>query len=183
MRVLGDYDLSARPYVLGSLPSGIEGVRATLRLMVKLVREYKTDPALVEFTAQLLRECGVAPKDYAGEVRCLHGWVRDHIRYVRDVRDCETLRTPPEILRIRSGDCDDKSILLATLLESVGYRTKFAAIGVRGGDYSHVLPFVVLGHRSKIPLETILDRDPHTGGPIEPGWFPPDATSIMWASV
>lgn len=150
--------------------------------MVKIVREYKTDPGIVEFTANLLRECGVKPKDWAGEVKCLHNWVRDHIRYVRDVRDCETLRTPPEILRILSGDCDDKSILLATMLESVGYRTKFAAIAVRGGDYSHVLPFVVLGS-SKIPLETILDADPKTGSPVEPGWFPPDATRIMWGSI
>lgn len=150
--------------------------------MVKIVRQYKTDANLVEFTAALLQQCGVAPKDWSGEVKCLHNWVRDHIRYVRDIRDCETLRTPPEILRIRSGDCDDKSILLATMLEAVGYRTKFAALGVRGGDYSHVLPFVVLG-TSKIPLETILDHDPRTGAVIEPGWFPPDATSIMWASI
>lgn len=180
--MFGDYDPSPRAHVLGSIPSGIDGVRATLRLMVEIVRQYKTDPNLVEFSAHLLKLCGVRPKDWSGEVRCLHNWVRDNIRYVRDVRDCETLRTPPEILRIQSGDCDDKSILLATMLEAVGYKTKFAAIGVRGEFYSHVLPFVILG-RSKIPLETILDADPRTGLPVEPGWFPPDATSLMWGSV
>jgi transglutaminase-like putative cysteine protease len=173
--MLGDYNSGTIPYVLGELPSGVPGVKATLRLMVDLVREYKTDPALVRFAGDLLQRCQIPEKNPRAEVKCLQNWVRDNIRYVRDVRDVETLRTPPEVLRGRTGDCDDKALLLATLLEAVGYRTKFGAIGVRGGGYSHVLTFVVLG-RGPVPLETILPG-------VEPGWFPPDATSIMWASV
>lgn len=173
--MLGDYDPTPIPHVLGEIPSGTEGVKATLRLMVKLVREYKTDPTIVQFARKILRDCNIPAKDHRGEVKCLQNWVRDNIRYVRDVRDVETLCTPPHILTERSGDCDDKSILLATLLEAVGFRTRFGAIGVRGGGYSHVLTFVVLG-RGPLPLETIIPG-------VEPGWFPPDATSIMWASV
>lgn len=164
------------PHVLGELPSGVEGVKATLRLMVNLVRAYKTDPAIVRFSRRVLLECGVPEKNPMAEVTCLQHWVRDNVRYVRDVREVETLSTPVEILKERSGDCDDKSLLLATLLEAVGYKTRFGAIGVRGGGYSHVMTFVVLGRGAGVPLETIVPY-------VEPGWFPPDATSIMWASI
>lgn len=173
--MLNDYSNAPIPHVLGELPSGIEGVKATLKLMVRLVLAYKTDPSIIRFTRRILLECGVPQKDERGEAQCLQRWVRDNIRYVRDVREVETLSTPPEILKERSGDCDDKALLLATLLESVGFVTKFGAIGVRGGGYSHVLAFVMLG-RGPVPAETILPG-------VELGWFPPDATSIMWASV
>jgi len=164
----------AIPFKLGEIPSGIAGVKATLQIMVRLRQEYKTDPNIVRFAGDTLQQCGVPEKDYIAEVKCLQNWVRDNVRYVRDVRDVETIRTPPEILRGLSGDCDDKSLLLATLLEAVGFRTKFGAIGVRGGGYSHVLAFVVLGRGGPLPLETIVPG-------VEPGWFPPDATRIMWS--
>lgn len=173
--MLTSYDSTPVPHVLGDIPSGVEGVKATLKLMVGLVRQYKTDPTVIRFARTLLRDCQIPEKAYAQEVKCLQNWVRDNIRYVRDVHEVETLSTPPEILQLKSGDCDDKSLLLATLLESVGFRTRFAAIAVRNGGYSHVLAFVVLG-RGSVPLETIVPG-------VDPGWFPPDATSIMWASV
>lgn len=161
------------PHLLGTIPSGIDGVRATLAIMVKLAKQFRTDVSVRQVAQQVTHRC--RPKDYSCEVTQIQHFVRDAIRYVRDVRDVETIQTPKRTLEIRSGDCDDKALLLAALLESIGYRTRFEALGVRNGDYSHVLTSVQLG-RGWIPLETILAN-------VEPGWWPRDQTRLMVAHV
>lgn len=81
----------------------------------------------------------------------IHRFVRDRIRYTRDVRGVETLHTPTQILRQRQGDCDDKSVLIASLLESIGHKTRFVAIGY-GGSFCHVYPEVNI-RGQWVPLE------------------------------
>lgn len=77
-------------------------------------------------------------KDYEGEGRACLGFVRDRIRYVRDIAGVETLHDPVTLLRVGSGDCDDKSILLASLLLSIGHKVRFVAIAFRPDQFSHV---------------------------------------------
>lgn len=59
------------------------------------------------------------------------------------------IQTPLEILRSKQGDCDDKSILLATLLKSKGHKTRFIAVGFHPGVFSHVYVQVLLGKDAK----------------------------------
>lgn len=174
------------PYRLGSIPSGDAGVAATLQIMVKMVLQYRAS-ALVRQTAQtIVKDC--PNRDVMCQVRTLHAWVRDNIKYLPDVRDVETIQTPDYTLQHGSGDCDDQSVLLASLLESIGRQTRFLAIAVRGGDFSHVSSQVMLGTRW-VNLETILPTIPQAWGtlpagtPTPIGWFPPDATRVMPARV
>lgn len=159
----------APPAVLSGLPSGDAGVRATLRAMAGLVRQYKTDSGVHLLAREITR--GLQSYDKSSEITALQHFVRDRIRYAMDVEGVETLQTPPYTLRIMAGDCDDKSILLATLLASMGYKTLFYAIGLNGEPYSHVLAGVRLGTRT-IPLETIIPN-------AEPGWLPANASPIL----
>jgi transglutaminase-like putative cysteine protease len=174
------------PFRLGSIPSGESGVAATLEIMVTMVLQYRASPT-VRVTAQnLVREC--ASRDSVCQVKAIHAWVRDHIKYLPDVRDVETIQTPDYTLSMGSGDCDDQAVLVASLLESIGRQTRFLAIAVRGGDFSHVSSQVMLGTRW-VNLETILPtlREPWSGlpagTPTPIGWFPPDATRVMPARV
>lgn len=161
------------PFKLTTIPSGDAGVAATLRLMVDTVLKYRANPT-IRLTAQnLVRNC--PERDRACHLRTLQGYVRDTITYLPDVRDVETLQSPDLTLRQGSGDCDDKAILLASLLESIGFPTRFCAIGVRGGDFSHVSAQAMLG-KGWLNLETIVP-----GAPV--GWFPPDASCQMLAHV
>ncbi len=80
-------------------------------------------------------------KDYREEAVRVHRFVRDQIRYTRDVAGVETLHTAPQILRQKQGDCDDKSILIAALLQSIGHKVRLVAIGY-GPAFSHVYPEV-----------------------------------------
>lgn len=174
------------PYRHGTIPDGRAGVRATLAIMADLTQRYRAHP-LVRVSAQnLIDDC--ASRDALCWVTALHAFVRDGIRYVPDVRDVETIQTPDYTLEKRQGDCDDQSVLLASLLESIGFETRFCAIGVRGGPFSHVSSQVKLG-RGWVNLETILPtlREQwstyNAGDPTPIGWFPPDATCHMLERV
>jgi hypothetical protein len=173
-----------------TLPFGLGGVRRTLRLMVDVSSTFKTD-----LNVRTLAVCLVGgrvitlangqqvhyplckPKDYVSELRCLHAFVRDCVRYVRDVEGVETLQTPIQTLNVLAGDCDDKAMLFNALAGSIGFPTRFCAIGVRGEPFSHVMAQALLDSVGEyINAETII-----TDPPVELGWQPPDATEVMYA--
>jgi transglutaminase-like putative cysteine protease len=81
---------------------------------------------------------GLAQKDFTGEARRLFNFVRDQIRYVKDIEGVETLHTAETVLRLGAGDCDDKAILLAALLLSIGHTPRFKAVAFETDNYSHV---------------------------------------------
>lgn len=174
------------PYRLGSIPSGEAGVAATLRIMVKFVLNYRANP-VVRVTAQtVVRDC--ANRDVTCQVRAVHAFVRDNIKYVRDVRDVETIQTPDYTMRMGSGDCDDQAVLTCCMLESLGFQCRFLAQAIRGEGFSHVSGQVMLGTRW-VNLETIIPTLPETwnglpaGSPMPIGWFPSDATRVMPARI
>lgn len=123
----------------------------------------------------------------------LQAYVRDHVRYTKDVLDMETIQTPLNTLGYleqpdgtltsttnppsAKGDCDCKCVLLASLLMAVGIGGRFCAVGVQGMQFDHVLTEARLRTRSSVeyvPLEVIIAG-------VQPGWFPPDATCLMVA--
>jgi transglutaminase-like putative cysteine protease len=172
----------------GDIPSGTAGTRATLKIMVMVARKAlkPTTPDgtqnLLTFrtTAQRLAQaCG--EKDYWCEATQLQVFVRDGIRYLRDMRSAELVQTPEITLRERSGDCDDKSLLLAVLAETIGFSARFCAIGVQGQPYSHVSAQLLIPSRGWVNAETIPIND--SGEKAALGWFPPDATCLMLAHI
>lgn len=162
----------ARPMTLARIPSGREGIKLTLQAMSRLVRAFKKDPGIREVAAKLVR--ALPQYDRVGEVKALHAFVRDSIRYTNDISGVETLQTPKATLELGIGDCDDKSTLLAALLESIGRPTRFAAVGfTENGGHSHVLVEVRSGKRGWVPLETIKQ--------VEAGWGPANVKRVMVA--
>lgn len=139
------------PITLMGIPDGVAGTVTTLNVMRKLARTGRLTP-LVRATV-LEAVGGLDQKDFSGEVRALHQYVRDRIRYVRDPIGAELVQTPEATIRLGAGDCDDKSTLLASMLASIGVPPRFVAVGMRPGSYSHVYVEARLGTRW-IPLET-----------------------------
>lgn len=119
------------------IPSGAAGTRATLKIMGRLVKDGKKNLAVRQAALFIVGE--QTAKDWRGEINALFEFVRDQIRYVRDIRDVETLHTADKVLELGQGDCDDKSILLASLLETIGHPTRFCAVGFTPDEYAHVL--------------------------------------------
>lgn len=164
-----------RPMTLGTIPSGPAGTAATLKEMVKLARQFKKDVGVRQVAAQLVRD--LPQYDKLGEIKALHAFVRDSIRYTSDIRGVETLQTPKATLEMGVGDCDDKSTLLAALLESIGTPARFVALCMGGAEnFSHVLVEARFGSKGKwMPLETIR--------PVEAGWYPAKVTKKMIAHI
>lgn len=155
-----------RPNMLADLPSGEAGTYATVRLMSRFVRQFKRSMQIRQTALSLVQ--GVGQKDWVGEVDALFTWVRDHIRFVRDIHGIETVQTPMATMELEAGDCDDKSTLLATLLESIGHPTRFVAVGfIVPREYSHVYVETRIGAKW-IPLDPTLIDKPMGSAPPAP---------------
>jgi transglutaminase-like putative cysteine protease len=174
------------PFRLGYLPDGEAGVDATLDIMVGVVLAYRANPTVRYSAQRLVQNC--TSRDRLCQVQSVQAYVRDKINYLEDVRDTETIQTPDYTLDLNSGDCDDQSVLVASLLESIGFQTRFCAMGVRGNFFSHVSSQVKLG-RGWCNVETIVPvlKEPwhgySAGTPTPIGWFPPDVTCVMLKRV
>lgn len=149
---------------------GRDGVRETLDLMTRAKNDYKTHPTVRGLMLRLIKN--LPQKDYAGEIETARDFVKYRIRYARDVAGVETVQTPLKTLEFGAGDCDDKSTLLAALLESVGHKTRFKAVAVNGGELCHVYPEVMLAGKWRA-LETTE--------PVAGGWEPPNITDEMYS--
>lgn len=162
--------LAPTPHLSGyvvNLSSGLTGILETLGQMRSMVKQCRTDPTIRQAATNLIF---LTPeKDQASEAEAIFNWVRDNVRYVRDVHDVETLSTPMITLSGRVGDCDDQTVLLASMLEAVGYPTRFVIEGYHSADsYEHVY------------LETLINgywvgMDPTENNPM--GWTPPGPVS------
>lgn len=138
------------------LPSGRAGVRQTMHIMRDFIRKGKTsDSPIRETVLDLIAK--KRQKDFLGEVSAVFRFVRDYIRYVKDINGIETLQAPERTLELAAGDCDDKTILLGTMLEIIGHPVRLVAIGFRPNKLSHVYLETKVGTKW-VPLEATEPR-------------------------
>lgn len=138
--------------------------------MTRCTREYKTRPDIRGLALELTQH--LHQKDYFGEIQALFDFVQNRVRYIRDVNNVETIQTPSVTLENRAGDCDDKSSLLAAMLESIGHPTRFKAVGFEPGQLEHVYVETKLGSQW-IALDATEPNDP--------GWEPPGIRSFIYS--
>lgn len=113
----------------------------------------------------------VEARDWKGEVVAIFEYVRENVRYTRDIHNVELFQRPKRTLEHRIGDCDDMTILLGSLLMSVGYPIMIRVIGLKNtGTFQHV--YLVVGLPPHDP-KTWMPLDPSR--PEKPGWELPKA--------
>lgn len=154
---------------LKGIPPGSAGTSETLKYMRQLTNAGKKEPAIRRLALSLVDT--LQSKDFFGEISTLYNYVRSNIRYVHDIHGVETLHTAIKVLEKRQGDCDDQSILLASLLESIGHPTRFVAIGFIPGQYVHVYTETKYGTQW-LALET-------TVAGVDIGWMPSGVKARM----
>jgi len=147
------------------IAEGVRGVAQTVRVMRRLVREGRVDPVVRQAATTVVF---LTPEKMpAQEAETLLTFVQAHIRYTPDVLDVETLSSARKTLQGRVGDCDDQSVLLAALLESIGIATRFVVTGYDDpSQLEHVYVEACIDGRW-------LAADPTERGAL--GWEPPDA--------
>ena len=79
--------------------------------MRELIDHAVSDAKFVRQAIEIVRK--VPAFDEAGEAYALYQWVKHNIRYTKDPVTKEKLYPPQELLKIRAGDCDDISMLIA----------------------------------------------------------------------
>jgi hypothetical protein len=85
-------------------------------------------------------EWNVAERDYEGEVDAIYWWVRKNVRYTRDIHEVELFQRPRRTVETKLADCDDMSILIGSILQSVGYPVILRVIGLGGNTYQNIYP-------------------------------------------
>lgn len=114
------------------ISNGMRGIFQTIALMRSLVAEGRRDPVIRSAAISIIF---LTPeKNQRAEIEACFNFVRDSVRYVRDIHDVETLATARKTLETMIGDCDDQSVLLASMLESIGYPTRFIVAGYMSAD-------------------------------------------------
>jgi hypothetical protein len=136
--------MGAMSVMSSPLASGDAGVAQTIRAMRRLIDLGKKNPRVHETAARIIRSAGVPAFDWMGEVTAVYNWVLANIRFTRDVYGKETLHSADEILRLQIGDCDDFTILLCSLLGTIGHKTRILTISKPEDErnFSHVFPQV-----------------------------------------
>lgn len=127
------------------LQSGDRGTAQTIKAMRQLVDRALGDSSFVRTAKDIIRR--VPAHDEWGEAETIYTWVLQNIRFAKDPVTKEALYPPTELLKIRSGDCDDISMLLAALYLAVGYPARLVTIAANPEtpqEFSHVFVEVEL---------------------------------------
>lgn len=138
------YQRLAGPETLsGTLSNGDRGTTETLTLMRRLAAAGAKDMAVRDTAIHVVAQSHAQPHDLAAQLRALFTFVRDHVMFVRDVLNVETLQTPAKTLAVGAGDCDDRATLLVALARSIGipadFRFRVIAANPRTpASFSHV---------------------------------------------
>ncbi len=137
-------------------------LRFYARMMRSLIRNGRKNRSLRDFTVKLLENNNVQSKDIDKEIEVIFKFVRDEIKYRKDPYRVEMFQSPVRTLKdylkgYGAGDCDDKAILAASMLSSIGYKVRLVLMNPRGGAYTHVICEVFHPIEKRwIPLETTL---------------------------
>lgn len=158
-----------------SIPEGAAGTRETLKHMRRLVQNGKHDQRLRDLANGIVAK--VPAKDWAGELAALFNFVRGNVRYSLDPNDIETIQGAAGTLALGYGDCDDFSVLLATLAECLGHPCCLVAMGFHQPNcYEHVMTFASgAGETVWYGMDA---TEPHPFG-----WFPSGAVCEMVAPI
>jgi hypothetical protein len=151
---------------LESIPKGYLGTRKTLQHVQALIRQGVKDFYVRQKAIDILFEKGIRAKDYLGEIKALFEWVQQNVRYTKDPFRLEVLHSARRILELKAGDCDDMTILLGAMLESIGHPIRLVIVGptpLRPDLFSHIYLEVYYKGRW-IPLDATM--------PFPMGWAP-----------
>lgn len=98
--------------------------------------------------------------DARRQIAALFSWVCQNITYEPHPINQQTLQDARRTLELRKGDCVSLSVLLATLLGCLGYRSQFVAQWLDGEEASHVYIEAFLPSGEVIALDAVACDKP-----------------------
>jgi len=152
------------------LQGGIEDNLPFIKEVLKRNLENGSEDIVVRKVAEsIVRR--VPARDKLGEITAIHNWVKNHIRYTGDPYGAELIKSPRRLLMdyaearqlgqlpVILADCDESSLLAASLLRSIGHAARVVLVDTN--PFSHEISHAIaqVNHLGKwIWLETTKDK-------------------------
>ncbi len=121
--------------------SGDGAVFQTVQQMKQLINEGSIDPLIRKHAFLATRHCDRS--DNACKIHSILSYVKGKMEYTFDPSTYELLQHPKLLIkaidlgRVVYGDCDDFSMLISSMLKSIGLKSSLKVIGI-GNHYQHV---------------------------------------------
>ena len=128
------------PTIGDIFPHGIDGPIGNKTLVVQRNDYYsliQPDDSVVKFAADRIAVASCASSSKVCYAKAIFYFVRDNFQYVNDPLSIEYVKTARQSLMNQGGDCDDASVLMASLLRAVGIQIRF--VFEPGHVYIHAL--------------------------------------------
>lgn len=146
------------------LAGGKQGNLQTVEFMREVAWNRSRLPEIREAALRILASSGCQSHDRVCEALAIGRFVQANVRYVKDPLGVELLTDPVTLLDQISqgtaqGDCDDMSLLIATLLLSIGIRSKFRMARYTGkrGPFQHIYVVVYESNAHRVRRRVVLD--------------------------
>lgn len=144
--------------------NGKMGSIDTVSLMCKIAREESTNKEVRDFAIEILNHYGTSSHNHLDEAVAIGTYIRDHVRYVKDIDNVEMLTQPRLLMQrieggVARGDCDDMALLTATLLLSIGIVPYFKIVRwtETSGNFNHIYVMVYERNYQQKPVWVALD--------------------------
>jgi transglutaminase-like putative cysteine protease len=171
--VVGGYsDGNMRTTIRASEDMPIEERLASIQDLI-----YKSiqDPEMRKLALQITSHC--PERDGECEAKAVYDWVKDNVRYTGDVgaikqpdgsiEGIDLYQSARRTVEFSGGDCDDQSILVATLLAHNGLTPRLRVMKESSNeDFSHIFPLSGLPKNNPtrwVALDTTLPGSDHFG--------------------
>ena len=169
------------PYRREHLGTGDQAIYSTITKISDIIRASYVNPYVRRFAEKIIE--GVPVNDKVEEVRAIHKFVSQKVRYTKDPYGMEYLQTPPTLLKMieqgekPAGDCDDMTMLSLSLLKSVGFPVAVKVTSYSpDGRFAHIYGLVYLNKIGWMPVECVR-------GDYPLGWEAPNATRQIESEV
>ena len=117
------------------------------------IGDYRSHPQIRELALTIIKERGARSRDKKGQAIAIGQWVQDNIYYVHEMP--ERFQTPIETLRLKAGDCDDSTVLIDSLLETIGIPSQLVCMQVDFA-WKHIFPAAVMQNGALLPLDSTM---------------------------
>lgn len=126
-----------------------------LKFLRNTVTHFRQVPEIRNLALEIVRNSNAVSRDKRAQALEIARWVQHEIYYIHELP--ERFQTPTETLRLRAGDCDDSTTLIASLLESVGIPSRLVVMRINGA-WSHIFPAAIL-KEGLLPLDSTGTMD------------------------
>ena len=137
-----------------------ESVEAKVAKIANWIRKSRSKQPIREVVLDLIGD--VPERAYMSVISVVFSGVEQGIRYTRDPVLNDVFEDPLWTAQVASGDCDAHTILIGSLLGSIGFWSAIRVVSYGQGPFSHVYPVVApkpgvqVTPENAIPLDATL---------------------------